>query len=71
MPLILTIWAPTQARRDESEAFRVRFFRMPQCEYALKIGGLQRVRIPPVPSVAPPEAIRAMKEATNSWTYFA
>jgi hypothetical protein len=35
----------------------------------VKVGDLQWVRIPPGQSVARPEAIRAMKEVTNSLKY--
>ena len=35
----------------------------------MNVGDLPWVRIPPGPSVARPEAIRAMKEVTNSLKY--
>ncbi len=38
-------------------------------EYAVKVGDLQRVRIPPGQLVARPEATRAMEEVTNLLKY--
>ena len=42
---------------------------MPKTEYAVKVGDLQWVRIPPGQSVARPEATRAAQEVTNALKY--
>ena len=42
---------------------------VPEYQYAVKVGDLQRVRIPPGQSVTRPEATRAAKEVTNSLNY--
>ena len=40
--------------------------KVPTTQYAVKVGDLQWVRIPPGQSVARPEATRAMKDRTAS-----
>ncbi len=42
---------------------------MPRNEYAVKVGDLQWVRIPPGQLVARPEATRAAQEVTNVLKY--
>ena len=42
---------------------------VPEYEYAVKVGDLQWVRIPPGQSVARPEATRAAQEVTNVLKY--
>jgi hypothetical protein len=42
---------------------------VPKTQYAVKVGDLQWVRIPPGQSVARPEATRATQEVTNALKY--
>ena len=43
--------------------------RVSETQYAVKVGDLQWVRIPPGQSVARPEATRATQEVTNALKY--
>jgi hypothetical protein len=62
-------WTTADNSRNRPRAARCRTVRhsgVSSIQYAVKVGDLQWVQIPSGQSVARPEALRAMEEATNS-----
>ena len=69
-PVISTVQTlrPEVITMKIEESFKA-YSRIVGNEYAVKVGDLQRVRIPPGQLVARPEATRAMEEVTNLLKY--
>ena len=62
--------AATHDTSTSEIAFTRADYGIPKNEYAVKVGDLQWVRIPPGQSVARPEATRAAQEVTNALKFF-